>query len=198
MGLTALWVGDSFTRGEGAGVAAPLTYPYLVGDRLGWRCHVDAQNGTGFVNDGFLAGPGLAPLPDRLPATAGTVAPDLVVVDAGRNDAGVPDPVVRESVTRYLAALRSTFVRAQVVVVLPTLLGPWQPPEYRVVAAVLRQVADQDGAQVVDPCDVDGFADPGDGEALVCPDGFHPSAAGQRHYAEVLAQLLAPVAGRAG
>jgi len=188
--VTALWVGDSFTRGEGADVPEEQTYPYLVSARLGWQCHVDAQNGTGFVNDGFLAGPGLAPLIDRLPGTARRVRADVVIVDAGRNDCIAAGPAVRAAVTRYLTALREAYPRARLIVVLPTLLSQWQPPEYRHVAAVLRDTGPAFGADVVDPASVAGFAGPGGGPALACLDGFHPSAAGQAHYAEVLTRLL--------
>ena len=190
MDVTALWVGDSFTRGEGADVPEEQTYPYLVSARLGWQCHVDAQNGTGFVNDGFLAGPGLAPLIDRLPGTAQQVRADVVIVDAGRNDCIAADSAVHAAVTRYLTALREAYPRARLIVVLPTLLSRWQPPEYRHVAAVLRDAGPAFGADVVDPASAPGFAEPGAGAALVCIDGFHPSAAGQAHYADVLTQLL--------
>jgi lysophospholipase L1-like esterase len=192
--VSALWVGDSFTRGEGAGVPPGLTYPFLVGAGLGWTCRVDAQNGTGFLNDGFLAGPGLAPLIDRLPGTARAGGADVVVVDAGRNDGIAAERGLRAAVEQYLAALRLAFPAAHVVVVLPTLLDWWQPSEYHVVAAVLRDVAAAHGADVVDPAAVEGFAEAADGPDLVCLDGFHPSAAGQEHYAEVLTHLLRGVA----
>lgn len=193
MDLTALWVGDSFTRGEGAGVPPERTYPLLVGARLGWTSHVDAQDGTGFVNDGFLAGPGLDVLMGRLPATIRRVpAADLVIVDGGRNDAGTPAPPLRRAIGGYLGAVRAAYPSARLVVVLPTLLDRHQPPEYRDVSRVLREVAREHGAAVVDPAGVDGFAAPdgGTGASLVCFDGFHPSAAGQAHYADVLTGLL--------
>jgi lysophospholipase L1-like esterase len=122
MTITALWVGDSFTVGEGAGVSAGSTYPFLVSERLGWRCAVDAQCGTGFLNDGWAASADYARLLGRLPTTAREVAADVVVVDAGRNDAGYPEARLRR--------------------------------------------------------------------ALVCSDGFHPSAAGQARYAQVLVPAL--------
>jgi lysophospholipase L1-like esterase len=193
MNVTALWVGDSFTRGEGAGVPPERTYPHLVGARLGWTCHVDAQNGTGFVNDGWAAGPDLAPLAVRLPDDVRRWAPDrvgVVVVDGGRNDAGVPEPALRRAVAEYLTALRSAYACARLVLVLPTLVDTVQPPEYDVVARVLRTAAPAVGAAVVDPVGAGTFADAARNRPLVGPDGFHPSAAGQAHYADVLARLL--------
>jgi hypothetical protein len=167
VGVTALWVGDSFTRGEGAGVPPELTYPFLVGSELGWTCRVDAQNGTGFLNDGFLAGPGLAALIGRLPATSRAGDADVVVVDAGRNDGIAAEPGLRAAPDGYLSALRAAFPTAH-------------------------------DADVVHPAAVEGFADTADGRDLVCLDGFHPSAAGQEHYAEVLVPLLRGIAGRIG
>src|SRR5664280_2319187 len=194
MGVTALWVGDSFTRGEGADVSQERTYPHLVSARLGWLCHVDAQNGTGFLNDGFLAGPGLAALIDRLPETSRRVCADVVIIDAGRND-GIADELgLRAAVSRYRAALREAYPRARLMVVLPTLLDPVQPAEYQQIAIVLRQVAQAHGAEVVDPACDEGFAECGDGPDLVCVDRFHPSAAGQEHYAVVLTRLLRALA----
>lgn len=190
MGVTALWVGDSFTRGEGAEVPASSTYPYLVSTRFGWRCHVDAQNGTGFLNDGYLAGPGLAPLIDRLPADVRRVAADVVIVDAGRNDGVAAESGLRAAIGEYLSAVREAYPQARVVVVLPTLLDQWQPPEYNDVRRVLHDVAHVIGAEVVDPASVEGFAERADDADLVCLDGFHPSAAGQAHYAEVLFELF--------
>jgi lysophospholipase L1-like esterase len=190
MGTIALWVGDSFTRGEGADVPCELTYPHLVSARLDGQCHVDAQNGTGFLNDGFLAGPGLAALIDRLSETARRVSADVVIVDAGRNDGGAAEPGLRAAITRYLTGLRRAYPRARLIMVRPTLLERWQPPEFQQIAVVLRQVAQVHGADVVDPACDEGFAEPGEGPDLVCGDGFHPSAAGQEHYADVLTRLL--------
>jgi lysophospholipase L1-like esterase len=187
---TALWIGDSFTRGEGADVPAAQTYPYQVSARLGWHCHVDAQNGTGFVNDGFLAGPELATLIDRLADTARSVQADVVIVDAGRNDGLASEADLRAAITRYFVALQGAYPHARLVVVLPTLLHVTQPWEYRQVAVILRDVARQHDASVVEPSTVEGFAQPGAAGPLVCFDGFHPSAAGQAHYADVLADLL--------
>jgi len=113
-----------------------------------------------------------------------------VIVDAGRNDGMAPEAELRAAITRYVAALRAAYPQARLVVVLPTLLDTTQPWEYRQVATVLRAVGLEHHAAVVDPSTVEGFAEPGAAGALVCFDGFHPSAAGQAHYADVLTELL--------
>ncbi len=184
----ALWVGDSFTAGEGADVPAAQTYPYLVSARLGWARHVDAQCGTGFVNDGYLASPEYAPLLARLPDDARRYPADIVIVDAGRNDAEVPITVLQQSVTAYLTALRAAYSTARVALIAPTLLDRVQPLEYQYVRTVLRDVAPTCRAVVVDPAGI--LRDLGRQRHLLSADGFHPSAAGQRFYAEILTPLL--------
>ncbi len=189
--VRALWIGDSFTRGEGAEVPHHLTYPFLVGEALGWTTTVDAQNGTGFVNDGFLAGPGLAPLQGRLAANARHVPTvDVVVVDGGRNDAGYPTAQVAAAIRDFLDALGRTYPSARLVLVEPTLIAPAQPAEYDAVAGILRELAPP-GALIVAPAGSPLFTPAQGWRHLVCPDGFHPSAAGQRHYADVLTTHLA-------
>ncbi|MFZ0158879.1 MAG: SGNH/GDSL hydrolase family protein [Kineosporiaceae bacterium] len=186
----ALWVGDSFTAGEGAQVPAPLTYPHLVSARLGWTCHVDAQNGTGFVNDGFAASPECAPLIRRLPDDVRRCAADVVIVDAGRNDAGTSIPVLRQAVSEYLTALRTAYPMARLVLVMPSLVDQVQPVEYRRAGEVLREASAACRAEVIDPAEAGAFEDARRNRGLVCDDGFHPSAAGQAHYADALAALL--------
>ncbi len=188
----ALWVGDSFTAGEGADVPAAQTYPYLVSARLGWTCHVDAQCGTGFVNDGYLASPDFAPLLARLPDDARRhPSADIVIVDAGRNDAEVPIPVLQQSVTAYLTALRAAYPTARVVLIAPTLLDRAQPLEYRYIRSMLLGVAPTYRAVVVDPAGP--LDEPEDYRPLAGSDGFHPNAAGQLHYAKVLTRMLKQV-----
>jgi lysophospholipase L1-like esterase len=190
MTRTALWIGDSFTAGEGAFVPASLTYPFLVSERLGWNCRVDAQSGTGFVNDGWLASPGYAPLIRRLRDDLRHHPADVLIVDAGRNDVEATTPALTAAVTDYLAALRSGYPVAPLAVVLPSLIDREQPPEYHRVAGVLRAAAAEAGGTVIDPAGAGAFRDLPDLNGLTCQDGFHPSAAGQARYAEVLTDLL--------
>ncbi len=190
MRRAALWVGDSFTLGDAGLVPAALTYPHLVSARLGWECHVDAQDGTGFVNDGYAASPDCAPLIQRLPDDVRHVAADIVLVDAGRNDVPAPTARLRQAVTHYLTAVRAAYPAARLVIITPTLVDRVQPPDYERVAGVLRQAATSVRAVVIEPAEAGAFVDPDRNRALVCIDGFHPNAAGQAHYAGVLTGLL--------
>ncbi len=193
----ALWVGDSFTAGEGARCSPDLTYPHLVSSALGWACHVDAQCGTGFVNDGWAASPDYGPLIRRL-SRHPRVSPDVVIIDAGRNDAQCPAAQARRAVEEYLDALGSRYPKAAIVLVAPTLVDVVQPPDYERMGAVLRASASKHSAAVVDPAAAGAFADAGANRRYVCEDGFHPSAAGQERYAEVLTPLLSAAIGVTG
>jgi lysophospholipase L1-like esterase len=193
MAQTALWVGDSFTAGEGAWVPASATYPYLVSARLGWECAVDAQNGTGFTNDGWLAAPDYAPLIQRLADDVRRYAADVVIVDGGRNDVEAGTDTLHRAIGEYLSAVRAGYPAARLVLVLPSLVDRHQPPEYGRVSGILRELAPAHRAEVVDPAGAGAFADPDRNRLLVCEDGFHPSAAGQAHYADVLTELLRPI-----
>lgn len=192
----ALWAGDSFTDGEGArgwlhgrAEGRERTYPALVSAALGWRYVVDAQCGTGFVNPGWLASPDYAPLIARLPdVVARHPRVDVVVVDAGRNDAEADVAAVRDAAAHYLDAVRLAWPAAKVIVLAPTLLEAGQPAEYQRITGVLRELAG-----VLDPSADAAFVQAcgaPDRWKLVCEDGFHPSVAGQALYAEVLTRLL--------
>ena len=143
----ALWIGDSYTVGYGTKGPA-FGYACLVSDLRGWTCELDAQSGTGFVNAGAPAND-YSPLDDRLARTNSAFGPDLVVIDAGRNDREVPTPVFRRAVTGYFADVHEAFPDARFAVVLPFLLGETDA-ELGAVNGVLRNAARAIDATVVD------------------------------------------------
>ena len=106
--VDALFVGDGYTA-EACETA----------DRLGWECTVDAQQGTGFLRDGSSFDEDFGTLGDRLrdlPAQQ----PDVVVVDAGRNDLGVyTTAAVLEAMDDFLSRLRARYPDAALVQVVP-------------------------------------------------------------------------------
>ena len=114
-GRVTLWMGDSFTAGEGSGLPAARTYPHVVSERLGWQCRVDAQNGTGFVNDGWAASPDHAPLIGRLRDQVHRGDASIVILDAGRNDVEATVGELEAAVAECLAALREVHPSARIV-----------------------------------------------------------------------------------
>lgn len=134
--VSSLWIGDGYTR-----TACD------VADLLGWACTVDAQQGTGFLSDGSSFDADFATLGDRvddLPRRA----PDVVVVDAGRNDIGVyaTAPMI-EAMGEVLEQLRERYPDAALVQIVPwTTQIPRSDPA--LVGAVEDLMATYDG-QVV-------------------------------------------------
>lgn len=168
----ALWIGDSYTVGYGsAGPAAG--YACLASDRLGWTCRLDAQSGTGFVNAGHHTNQAYVPLGDRLEGTADAFDPDLVVIDAGRNDRDATMPAFRHAAVSYLDRARSAFPDARFVVVLPFLLGD-TGAEYGTIDRVLRNAAEQIDAAVLDTTTRGWARMVG---SLATMDEIHPTAA---------------------
>ncbi len=110
-----LVVGASYTAGLGAEPPS-AGYAYLVGRRLGWPTAVVGAAGTGFLNPGPHHQGTYA---QRITRLRGGPPPGLVLLQAGRNDAGYPSPKLRQAVLDTVALLRHRYAGAQVV-----MLGP--------------------------------------------------------------------------
>lgn len=136
--VRSLWIGDGYTAGA-CGAA----------QRLGWACQVDAEQGTGFLSDGSVFDPDNQTLGDRL-ADLPRQEPDVVVVDAGRNDLGVfATAAVLDAMGDYVERLRERYPDAVLLQILPwTRDHPRADPGVAdAVAALMREY---DG-HVVDP-----------------------------------------------
>ncbi|MGH3359352.1 MAG: SGNH/GDSL hydrolase family protein [Nocardioidaceae bacterium] len=182
----ALWIGDSYTIGHGArGPAAG--YPCLTSDALGWTCQLDAQSGTGFVNAGHRTNEAYVPLGERLEHTSEVFDdPDLVVVDAGRNDRDASAAAFREAAVTYLDRVRSAFPDSELVVVLPFLLGNTDA-DYEAIDAILREAAADVDATVLDTTLPGWRRMVG---SLATTDAIHPTAASHTAIAERLVRDL--------
>ena len=134
--VRSLWVGDGYT------VTACDTATLLD-----WTCAVDAERGTGFLSDGTSYDPEFATLGDRL-AGLPRAEPDVVVVDAGRNDLGVyATPALLEAMDDYLSRLRERYPHAALVQIVPwTSAEPTSDPA--MTAAVEDLMAAYDGQAV--------------------------------------------------
>lgn len=180
-----LWVGDSYTIGFGTDGPAH-GYPCLVSDRLGWTCQLDAQGGTGFVNPG-REDTGYAPLDERLERTSAIFdAPDLVVIDAGRNDFRATPGSFRGASTDYLRATRASFPDAHIAVILPFALGQSRF-DYSTIARTLRVAASDIGATVIDTT-TPGWRRLVD--RLPTVDGLHPTIGSHRIIARHLVRTF--------
>ena len=77
---SALFTGDSYTAGTGA--ADPHHgYACLATQAMGWHYNLDAEGGTGYLNDGASNSDKFVPFIDRLSSDKAKFLADLIVVD---------------------------------------------------------------------------------------------------------------------
>jgi lysophospholipase L1-like esterase len=183
---SALFVGDSYTQGTGAGDTR-RGYACLTAAAMGWNCNLDAQGGTGFLNAGAPGVPGSAPFIDRLAGDRARFLADVIVVDGGRNDGGLPLGDVVTAAASYLRELRRIWPKSSIIVVVPTYL--WSTPEnygYGTgLAEALRPVLAGIGGHLIDPLS-ERWVAPEQVARFTWTDGIHPDAAGHEYLAERL------------
>ena len=216
----ALWIGDSFTAGIG-GSRAGRPYPGVVSARIGWVSLVDAEGGTGYINDGRANEASFAPFSGRLADDVRRYRPDIVIVDGGRNDRWSTEQDLTKAVTSYLSAVHAAWPQARLVVILPSFLTSKLDADLRDVRlyirqawaefgsagtgwllragrqptlrTYIRQAAERQGAFVVDPARL-GWLSSEPKQVLVSADGVHPNDAGHTWYAAQLTNALRELA----
>ena len=177
----ALFVGDSYTVGQGAS-SPELRWSTLVSEALGWRELNVAVGGTGFVKGNAKR--------DNYPAQLRSVSPgivDIVVIAGGQNDfrtlRSEPGQVFEAVADTYALAVRR-FPGAEIVSV-----GPSTPRaiglEVRALDSAVRAAAVETEATYVsllDPNIVQG--------RLVHEDGIHTTDAGNAAIARQVVRAL--------
>jgi lysophospholipase L1-like esterase len=179
-----LVIGDSYTAGSTQGGVASLSWPRVMVEAL--HAHgldvtldVDAEGGSGYAKPGRQRN--TFPQLVRRSVTAET---DLVVFLGSRNDTA-PKAALEAAAVDAFTAVRAVAPGARLLVIGP----PWvddRVPAYLLadrdaVAAATAQV----GGGFVDPL-AEGWFSGGSG-ALIGADGVHPTDAGHRHMAELIA-----------
>jgi lysophospholipase L1-like esterase len=174
-------VGASFTAGTGPGRAGE-SWAVLLARLLHWDAVVYGVPGAGYVHPG--AGP-RGPVDVLLRRIGlGTLAPALVIVQAGHDDIGVPPQLERDRVTQAIALIRAEAPQARIALVTvfagrKRTAAAYQTDQVIVAAA---QAADP-GLIIMDPL-VQGWTFPR------TRDGLHPTAAGDAWIARQVAGLL--------
>lgn len=181
----SLWLGDSYTYGVGAGGPGDGE-ACLTAAKLHWVCKLDAEGGTGFVADGHENSKSHRPLGDRLEQTATKYAPNVVVIDAGRNDFGASRSSLRTATEAYFKRVHQAWPDARLVVVAPYLLGHSESPDGAWFTTFEKGLADEYGGVFIDPV-ADGWASK---KGLTISDHVHPSPEGHAWIAEHLAKSL--------
>lgn len=182
----SLWIGDSYTEGTGAG-DGKSGEACLTAAALDWSCEMDAEGGTGFVNDGHDNVATYQPLPARL-ATDAAKYPraDVVIIDAGRNDASLSVPKVEAAASKYLTDVRAAFPKARLVLIVPYYMT--SKAEFGPLGDLYRSRAKALHAQVIDPIG-EGWIGSASTD-LVIADKIHPNPAGHVYIAKHLAADL--------
>lgn len=184
-GPLLLVVGASYTAGTGAG--SPLrSWAVDLARALGWRAVIAGVPGIGFVH---RSPAGVGPV-SRLLQMVGdrSLAPSLVVIQAGHDDGRVPHALERQRVARLVAGLRRALPEARLAFI--TVFARAGRPSARLLAtnrAIIGGIAQGDPqAVVLDPFRAHWrFARRSRG-------ALHPSVRGDRQIAgDVLAQLEA-------
>jgi hypothetical protein len=182
---TALFVGDDFAAwGQGY-----YTYPYMVCDAFILNCNVDAQAGTGFLNNGQNYSSENLPLIDRLTKDRIFYDANLIIVDAGRNDLPADIEVFGGALEQYLRAVRGFWPEAKIVVIVPWHMSAEQDPNYAEVASAVCQRTEIVGGVCIDPLQEGWFNDV-DVSKLEMSDNLHPNQAGHTLVGKMLSESL--------
>lgn len=190
---TALVIGDAYTTGSGL---AETSYGCGAAATMGWLCKTAAEAGTGYISGGaanrFPLGPnsGMSTsFGERISRFANTYAPDVVLLDGGRNDLFAPPSARFEVMASAIAQAHQVWPNARIVFVIPRFLSrPDDDLDINDKAVdKLRNASGVDDLVVVDP--VAAFTDR-DTAGLISRDGTNPNAEGERALAAALAESL--------
>lgn len=186
----ALFVGDSYTEGTGAGDPAH-GYACLSAMAMGWRCNLDTQGGTGYINDGSSNSADFAPFRERLRDDARRFYADIVIIDGGRNDGSYPVADVVRAADSYLHEVRSLWPDSVIVVMSPSYV--WTTPENygfgTQLANGIRPVLDEIGGHLIDPLGERWIA-PDQVDDFLWTDEIHPNIAAHRYLSERLTEAF--------
>ena len=182
-----LLVGDDFASGYGG--IPRNAYPYILCNAANLNCNVDAQSGTGLLNDGRDYSPDVQRLIERLEKDHKWYNADLVVIDAGRNDSRAPLTSLSRALDKYLTSVGQLWPNAKVVVLAPAQLSNVQEPDYPLRTAAIGDVVSRHGGTLIDPV-AEGWYDGVDLSSIRTEDGLHPSPLGHQLIARKLGESL--------
>lgn len=178
---TLLAIGDSYVGGTGD--PSIVIYPEQVAETMGWNVRVDAVGGSGYLPRNRPTGEPVPTLAERLPQDIANYDPDIILIDAGRNDLGSPAAEIAPAMTSYLRDVRSAWPQATIVVVKPQYASPVVTPNYAELSVAIDQTAAEIGAQTIDPV-AGRWWDIPDLESMLLSDKIHLNSAGAAYYAE--------------
>jgi hypothetical protein len=126
-GPSVLFIGDSYVSGSGP---KEMSYSCMAAVRMGWLCALSGVPSTGYIAGGpksrFHVNEDIGTsttFAERVPHLGLMYRPDIVVLDGGRYDFGLPRDDVFNAMTWTLGAVRHTWPLARVVFIRPRLLA---------------------------------------------------------------------------
>lgn len=186
---TAVFIGDSYTRGVGSTGAGFVT---LVARAKGWEAVNLGRGGTGYLNE--LTEPKVAlrscgmdycPPYAGVLAEAGQLDAEVVVVSGGRNDAGSDRTAVAAAIDEFFVDLREALPRARIYATSPIWDDDGAPAGLKAISAEVRESVQAVGGTYLD------IGRPLAGEpGLVSEDGVHPNDEGHAAIAEAIVEAL--------
>ncbi len=183
-GTTVVAIGDSTTGGTALGGVGAAGWPQLLGAQRHWRVIEETAPHTGYVNGGPTSSASFA---THVPATI-ALHPALVIIMGSRDDAGAPAEQITAAASAMLARLHAGLPGARLVVIGP-LAGSAPPaPGLLTDRDAVQVAARAAGATFIDPIAQGWFA--GTSARLLAADGVHPTDAGHRREAALIAADL--------
>jgi lysophospholipase L1-like esterase len=171
---TVAVLGDSYTGGSAMDSGQRAEWPALLAGRHPtWRVVPFAVGGSGFVA-GQQGGEHFALRLDRIVAAQ----PQVVIVEGGHNDIGLPQAQVQTAAQQVLTLLRAGLPQATIVVLGVLWPGPLPQQMLDLDAALARDAQAVGGTYV----DARGWftAQP----SMIGSDGIHPTDAGHAMLAD--------------
>lgn len=176
-GANVAVLGDSYAQGTGIAAGASGAFPKLLSQQIGEPIQVDGEGSTGFTTDGYCAGQSVT-YGDRLHGD-GIAGRGVIVVEGGVNDVLTGNPTkVGRAASEVLAALDSSHA---VVVVGPPAITAAKAADVRTVDQQLAAATQAAGRVYVSLIGA---------RISLGPDGIHPTQAGQRQIADLIAAAL--------
>lgn len=175
--LDVVFIGDSYTAGDGLPFKTSNRWPRLLAAEVGWREYNYGMGGSGYTLAGELEGA------DTYGERIATITedPDIIVVSGGRNDI---ETRYQESVGPFFTDLRAAFPDAEIIAIEPFYDDDIYPANLNTLSALVQESVEAVGGRYI----------AGPGHALVghaewvLEDGIHPNVAG---HAELAARIAA-------
>lgn len=186
----SVWIGDAYTAGAGA-TSSATGEAFATSAALHWNTDIDAEGSTGFIASGHSVNPTWKAVPDRLNHDAVTYSPpppSVVVLDAGRNDLGVPPAQLRRAVLKSFRLLAKGFPKSAIVVIAPFVMTS-TPTSYLALRRLERRETKRYGWAFVDPI-AERWINKTSAKLVVASDPLFPNQAGYNYIVAHLAPAI--------